>query len=345
MLPSCFSLNNLNGLLLPALYCAFECLVHPQGLNHRPRCPLVQGDQLTGRSQPLTRWGCGRKDSLASYSTPAVRRQCSAPPATLQQIGGATLLPRHVASRLLGPQDCQASQAGLASTSSSGVGAVKLSRHRTVLLGAHNMAMSELSPVPSAASSNPSSYPSPNGAGHTGRSSERPRGRQFLALTTVLQCTAYGARTKHPSPERVWLDRPTARYLHDRYACKGLDMKRGAGSREPWRIAPSARPRPNSLFSPWILDDRKQPSFTTRPSMGHCHFPRQPSRPFQSPNQPAFSMFLHIHDMDDPPALSSTLCRILTGSCLEHCDMWLPRLFTCLRRHCHQPMAFRPLPW
>lgn len=85
-----------------------------------------------------------------------------------------------------------------------GVGAVKLSRHRTVLLGAHNMAMSpncrlfHQLPV----STNPSSiHPGPNEAGHTGRSSERPRGRQSLALTTVLQGTAYGARTKHPSPE------------------------------------------------------------------------------------------------------------------------------------------------
>lgn len=114
----------------------------PLDLNQLPQCPLVHDNQRSGKGQPLTRWRCGRKDSLASYSTPAARKQCPTPPATLQQIGDPTLLPRHVACRSLGPQDCQASPAGLANGSSSGLGAVKLSRHRTVSLGAHNMAMS-----------------------------------------------------------------------------------------------------------------------------------------------------------------------------------------------------------
>lgn len=95
----------------------------------------------------------------------------------------------------------------------------------------------------------PAPNPSPNEDRHTGRSSEQPRGRQLLALTTVLQGTAYGARNKHPScRQRVWLDRTTARYLHNRSTLAWAWHERGAGNREPWRIAPSHRPRPGSVF-------------------------------------------------------------------------------------------------
>lgn len=152
----------------------------------------------------------------------------------------------HVACRLLGPQECQASPAGLANGSPSGVGAVKLSGHRTSCpRGARHGRAFVLSPVQSAASAESQFlsqlHPGSNESSCTGTRSEEPRGRQFLALTTVPQGTAYGARTKHRQPG--WTV-PRARYLDAWYAhYKGLNM-RGAGNREPWHIAPSARPRP-----------------------------------------------------------------------------------------------------
>lgn len=209
----------------------------PLDLNQLPQCPLVQDNQRSGKGQPLTRWRCGRKDSLASYSTPAARKQCPTPP--LRRYSKLVILPcchgtSHVAP--LGPQDCQASPAGLANRSSSGLGAVKLSRHRTVSLGAHNMAMSPncrlLNQLPG---QNPSSTVSQSQRGRSHRKEQ-----QAATRTTIF--SSYHSSTRHcvrcPKQASIvtrdcgWTV-PRARYLHDRYACMGFYMREEPATGNP----------------------------------------------------------------------------------------------------------------